>query len=225
MEARPVLTVSKVSGNCGSLKETNCFMEDRELHEIIRLIIRDVAVNTSTNISHVLKSNKASMPTPSELQRIIAILQENNEYIVTHASYTYFASRNPNYSLNQSLIAANQSSIDSNESLKAANASIIETNRSVKDLNSNTKTYYKHQRNTAYAIAAFTALTLSFSVASFVRTCGKNQPPTLQLSPDMRSKLDSSLLFQKAIDSSLRIMAKDSSKKIFVIRDSVHRKG
>ena len=74
------------------------------------------------------------------------------------------------------------------------------------------------QRNTAIVIAFITGITMLVGVANFWLASHKSQQNLLQVSPDMQSKLDSTLQSQKVIDSSLRTMAKDPVKKIRVLK-------
>jgi hypothetical protein len=107
--------------------------------------------------------------------------------------------------------------IEANKSVIKQSESAVITNKSIRDLNTKTDGYYKHQRNVNYAISVFAGLTMLLSVATFLKTCDKPQQNILQVSPDMRLLLDSSLKFHRGIDSSLRKMAKDSIKNVRVL--------
>jgi hypothetical protein len=71
--------------------------------------------------------------------------------------------------------------------------------------------YSRHQRNTAICIGFFTLVTTFTSVATLWKAC--EEPDTLKIQPMRMSQtqLDSSLRFQRGIDSVLQSMGKRDS--------------
>lgn len=103
--------------------------------------------------------------------------------------------------------------LEVSKSVINTNKSVVDTNDALVKINSRLEQYGKSQKNIAYAIAAFTLITTFTSVVTVWKAC--EEPDKLKIEPVRMSQtqLDSTLRFQKGIDSSLEIMVKkiDSS--------------
>ena len=128
-----------------------------------------------------------------DLDRIHKALLGTGKYLIERGEIggNMMISKSPNYEINQSLIIANKSSVSANYWVKRM--AIVST-----------------------VIAAITG---AFIAGTFFKDDAPNlQPINTQLEL-IRQSQDSMRKFQKGIDSSLQTMAKDSSKKIFVVHD------
>lgn len=95
----------------------------------------------------------------------------------------------------------NQSVIDTNQSVISTNTALVTLNRKLEE-------YGRQQKNIAYAIAAFTLITTFTGIATLWKACGEPDTKKIELVKPTSTQLDSTLIFQKGIDSSLRIVAK-----------------
>ena len=96
-------------------------------------ILEFKSVKVSTYYAQVMKLGGLNSSDQSELERVKAAITEDGRYIENKdinqqgKFFDYYISLNPNYEVNQSLLAANKSLIITNDSL-------VETNRAAKEL-------------------------------------------------------------------------------------------
>jgi hypothetical protein len=114
-------------------------------------------------------------------------------------------------SVNQAVIEVSKSTLLTNTSLREANASLTATNTSIRRLN----TFLIYSNILALLNAAAPGV---FIALTFLKDDGKDLQPIYTQLGQQRKLLDSMLQSEKGINSSLQTMAKDSVKKILVLK-------